>query len=102
MLLMCSAGSDKGLVGANQLLSGSSSQRPVCFLGLAVDQSLCVCVCPCVLVSWEAGEWKERDSREAERGDAFFGIRFCFPNSTIKVRLEREEGETEIVWVKQG
>lgn len=45
VLLMCSAGSDKGLVGANQLLSGSSSQRPVCFLGVAVDQSLCVFVC---------------------------------------------------------
>lgn len=50
VLLMCSAGSDKGLVGANQLLSGSSSQRPVCFLGVAVDQSLCVptYVCACV------------------------------------------------------
>lgn len=60
VLLMCSAGSDKGLVGANQLLSGSSSQRPVCFLGVAVDQSLCACVCVCVRVSWEAGEWRER------------------------------------------
>lgn len=48
VLLMCSAGSDKGLVGANQLLSGSSSQRPVCFLGVAADQSFCVRVRVCV------------------------------------------------------
>lgn len=47
VLLMCSAGSDKGLVGANQLLSGSSSQRPVCFLGVAVEPKF-VCVCMCV------------------------------------------------------
>lgn len=52
VLLMCSAGSDKGLVGANQLLSGSSSQRPVCFLGVAVDQSLCACVCASELGGW--------------------------------------------------
>lgn len=52
VLLMCSAGSDKGLVGANRLLSGSPSQRPVCFLGLVVDQS-CVCVC-----MRERGGWR--------------------------------------------
>lgn len=41
----------------------------------------------------------KRDSREAERVDAFFRIRFCLPNSTIKVRPERE---TEILQVKRG
>lgn len=55
VLLMCSAGSDKGLVGANQLLSGSSSQRPVCFLGVAVDQSLCVRARVCARGGWRMG-----------------------------------------------
>ena len=55
VLLMCSAGSDKGLVGANQLLSGSSSQMSVCFLGVAVDQSLRFCMSVCV--GHKDGEW---------------------------------------------
>lgn len=44
VLLMCRTGSDKGLVAANQLLSYSSSQRPVCFLGL-LSTKVCVYVC---------------------------------------------------------
>lgn len=78
VLLMCSTGSDKGLVGANQLLSGSPSQRPVCFLGVAIHQSLRgACVFVCASQWWEGGRMERQIAWERKCVNAFLELDFA-------------------------